>query len=223
MIGWVVGASGTWGGAVGREILERGFDLVALGRTEPADLATRAAKLGRCFTFVHLDLASSDEERSPVVAAALAVSVPDVLVVASAATSVPRASLAQTNYLAPAGLIEQVAEAMRGRGSGRIGVFVGQNARLGMAGAGEFSASQAALWTWCEGLQDELRREGKVSLTRVIPPRAASRTQAYLAVRSGHQARLHAPKAGPLVAAILAGKRHAGRRPILAALAMMAR
>jgi short-subunit dehydrogenase len=159
VIGWVVGVSGTWGGAVGRELLERGFDLVALGRTEPADLATRAAELGRSFTFVHLDLASPDEERAPIVEDALAVSVPDVLVVASAATGVPRASLAQLNYLAPAALIEQVAEAMRGRGSGRIGVFVGQNARLGMAGAGEFSASQAALWTWCEGLQDELRRE----------------------------------------------------------------
>lgn len=222
MIGWVVGASGTWGGATGRELLDRGFDLVALGRTEPTELVARAAELGRSFTFVHLDLASSDEESSPV-AAALGVSVPDVLVVASAATDAPRASLVQANYLAPAALIEQVVEAMRRRGSGRIGVLVGQNARLGMAGAGEFSASQAALWTWCEGLQDELRREGKVSLTRVIPPRAASRTQAYLAARSGHQARLHAPKAGPLVAAILVGKRHAGRRPILAALAMMAR
>jgi len=223
VIGWVVGASGTWGGAVGRELLDRGFDVVALGRTEPADLVARANELGRSFTFVRLDLASPDQDRAAAVAAALAVSVPDVLVVASAATDAPRASLVQANYLAPAALVEQVAEAMRRRGSGRIGVFVGQNARLGMAGAGEFSASQGALWTWCEGLQDELRREGKVSLTRVIPPRAASRTQAYLAAQSGRNARLHAPKAGPLVAAILAGKRHAGRRPILAALAMIAR
>jgi hypothetical protein len=113
---------------------------------------------------------------------------------------------------------------MLGRGRGRIAVLVPQNARLGLAGLGDFSAPQAALWTWCEARRDELAREaGEVSLTLVIPPRTASATQRFVAARSGHRARLSTPDASGLLRAILAGKRRAGRRPVLAALAMLVR
>jgi len=39
--------------------------------------------------------------------------------------------------------------------------------------------------------------------------------------RSGRSASVHAPKAGPLVTGILNGRRRAGRRPVLAALALL--
>ena len=107
---------------------------------------------------------------------------------------------------------------------GRIGVLVPQNARLGLAGLGDFSAAQAALWTWCESRRGELDGDARhVSLTVVIPPRTASAAQRFVAERSGHRARLSPPDATPLVRAILAGKRRAGRRPWLAALAMLVR
>jgi len=57
----------------------------------------------------------------------------------------------------------------------------------------------------------------------VIPPRTPSATQRVLATRSGRDARTSPPNARPLVRSILAGKRRAGRRPTLAALAMLVR
>lgn len=154
VIAWVVGASGTWGGATASELLARGYDVVALGRTDAPALRTRAGELARDWSFVSLDLAS--DPVAPVVAQALAGGVPDVLVVCSAATGSDRETLSRVNYLAPVALIEQVATAMAERDSGRIGVFLGQNARLGLQGVGDFSASQGALWTWCEAFQAEL-------------------------------------------------------------------
>ena len=52
-------------------------------------------------------------------------------------------------------------QAMAARGSGRIGVLVPQNARLGLAGLGDLAAPQAALWTWAEALGEELRAAGR--------------------------------------------------------------
>lgn len=226
MIAWVVGASGTWGGAVARDLLERGHDVVALGRRDVPDLAAEALRLGRSWSFAELDLERLDKVGVAAAASQLAArgGVPDVLVVCAAATGADREILARANYLGPAALVEAAAAAMGSRGSGRIGVFVAQNARLGMAGLGDFSAAQGALWTWCEAFAAELAagRQG-VTLTRVIPPRAASATQHWVSERSGHSARLHRPRAHGLVGAILAGRRRAGRRPVLAALAMLVR
>jgi NAD(P)-dependent dehydrogenase (short-subunit alcohol dehydrogenase family) len=225
VIAWVLGASGTWGGAVARDLLGRGYDVVALGRHDAPAIAAAAAGIGRAWSFVELDLAKLD---GAVVAAAtveaMVGGVPDILVVCSAATGLDREASVRANYLAPATVVTEVLREMLARGSGRIGLFVGQNARLGLAGLADFSAAQGALWTWCEATRGGLDAAGRgVTLTRVIPPRAASATQRWVADRSGHTARLHEPRAHDLVGAIMAGRRHAGRRPTLAALALLFR
>jgi hypothetical protein len=150
--------------------------------------------------------------------------VPDVLIHAAVSVDGNRATLAQADYLAPAALVDEVSKTMLERGRGRISVLVPQNARLGLAGLGDLAASQAALWTWCEARRGELERVGDgVTLTVVIPPRAASATQRYVAHQSGHSARLHEPDARGLLRGVLAGRRRVGRRPWLAAMAMLVR
>jgi short-subunit dehydrogenase len=223
---WLTGATGAWGGAFARALLEGGHDVLALGRRDVPELAARAAELGRAWGFLPLDLSSTvDTAALDAVVPVLFRTPPDVLIHAAVSVEGDRDALVRADYLGPAALIEAVAAAMRERGSGRIGVLVPQNARLGLAGLGDLSAPQAALWTWCEAKRDELERApGRdVSLTLVIPPRTASATQRVVAARSGHSARLGPAEAGGLLRAVLAGRRRAGRRPILAALAMAVR
>ncbi len=222
---WLTGATGAWGGAFARALLAAGYDVLALGRRDAPDLAIHAVELGRGWGFAGLDL-----ERPPTYAELVGAApepfrgAPDVLVHAAVSTEGDRAALATADFLGPTTLIDAVAAAMIERGSGRIGVLVAQNARLGMAGLADFSSAQGALWTWCEARRDELERAGRgVSLTVVIPPRTASPTQRFVAERSGHSAKLGPPDATGLLRAVLAGRRRAGRRPILAALAMTVR
>jgi short-subunit dehydrogenase len=210
---WITGASGAWGGAVALDLLRRGYDVTALGRHDAPSLAAWAARLGRRWSFAPLDLAAVDAMGPDMTGA------PDIFVHCAVSTEGDREMLVRANYIVPAGLIARVAAAMRERAGGRIGVFIAQNARLGLAGLGDYSAAQGALWTWCEAFQDELARERTaVTLTRVIPPRTSSAAQRFVTGRSGRSATLHQPNAAPLVAAILAGKRRSGRRPVVAAL-----
>ena len=213
---WVTGASGAWGGAFARALLDAGYDVVALVRHDVPEAAAYAANVGRDWDFVRFDLTDPGAE--------LPASTPDVLIHAAVSTEGDRAALAAADYLAPAALVEAVSERMLQRGWGRIGVLVPQYARLGLAGLGDLAAPQAALWTWCEARRDELAKDPRdVSLTVVIPGRTASPTQRLVSEQSGHRARLSTPDPEPLVRAILAGKRRAGRRPVLAALAMLVR
>jgi NAD(P)-dependent dehydrogenase (short-subunit alcohol dehydrogenase family) len=210
VIAWVLGASGVWGRALAIELLDRGYDIVALGRTNPRALADWAASRARAWSFARFDLVDPCLRDLPAQA-------PDVLVCAAGVLDGDQASLVEANYMAVSQLIRQTAHGMRLRG-GRIGLFLPQNARLGLRGLGEYSAAYAALWTWAEAFQAELRCERNVTLTRVIPPRAASTTQRALTARSGRTVRTHRPDAAPLVDAILSGRPRAGRPPWLAAL-----
>jgi len=213
---WVTGASGSWGGAVTLELFRRGYDVAALGRHDVPALAAWAERVGRHWSFVPLDLSAGGAVASD--------ETPDVLVHCAVSTEGDREALIRANYLAPTALLDTVADAMLKRGSGRIGVFMAQNARLGLEGLADYSAPQGALWTWCESLQEELEPiEGAVTLTRVIPPRTSSAAQRFVTSRSGRTAKLYEPNAAPLVSAILAGKRRAGRRPLLVAAAMALR
>lgn len=213
---WITGAGGAWGGAIARTLLEEGHDVVALGRHDVPELAEHATELDRSWTFQPFDL-SDPGARPPE-------GLPGIFVHAAVSTDGDRDELARADYLGPAALIDAVAQRMLRRGCGHIGVLVPQNARLGLAGLGEFSAPQSALWTWCEARREELAADARgVTLTVVIPGRTPSPTQRFVAERSGHEARLSPPDAGPLVRAILAGKRRAGRRPYLAAAAMLVR
>jgi NAD(P)-dependent dehydrogenase (short-subunit alcohol dehydrogenase family) len=226
---WLTGATGAWGGAFGRALLESGFDVLALGRHDAPQLVARAGELGRTWGFVELDLSTpldleGLQARVALMAPVALQGTPDVLVHAAVSTDGDRAALTTADYLAPVTLIDDVTREMLERRSGRIGVLVPQNARLGLAGLADLSAPQAALWTWCESRRGELERGGPgVTLTVVIPPRAASATQRYVARQSGHSARLQEPDARGLLRGILAGRRHVGRRPWLAALAMLVR
>jgi short-subunit dehydrogenase len=213
---WITGASGAWGGALARELLESGYDLVALGRRDVPACVRLAGTLGRQWESRLCDLGERDHD--------LPSGCPDLFIHAAVSHAGSREELARANYLAPTELVEEVARRMLERGRGNIAVLLPQNARLGLAGLGDFAAPQAALWTWCEARRDELAREaGQVTLTVVIPPRTASATQRFVSQRSGHQARLSRPDARGLLRAILAGKRRAGRRPVLAAVAMLVR
>jgi NAD(P)-dependent dehydrogenase (short-subunit alcohol dehydrogenase family) len=223
-VAWVLGPSGTWGGSIARELLDRGFDVVGLGPRDVPSLREHAADRGRGWSFAVLDLGSM----TPDLAASLVAdppfpgAVPEVMVDAALAHGGGREDLARANFLDKAALLEAVAAAMSARGHGRIGVLVPQNARLGLAGLGDLAAPQAALWTWAEALGGELRAAGRgVTMTIVIPPRAASDTQRLVSERSGRMASVHTPNPRPLVAAILDGRRRAGRRPVLAALALL--
>jgi len=222
-IAWVTGATGAWGGAFCRALLAAGHNVVALGRRDDDELSATAAMHGRDWAFLPLDLSASPPPIGELLAAVPEPlrGAPDVLVHAAVSTVGDRAALAATDYLHPAELIDDVEQAMLERGAGRIGVLVAQNARLGMAGLGDLSAAQAALWTWCEARRDVLEHTDRgVTLTLVIPPRTASPTQRFVAQQSGRSAKLQEPDAAPLLRAILAGRRRAGRRPVLAALAM---
>jgi NAD(P)-dependent dehydrogenase (short-subunit alcohol dehydrogenase family) len=222
-LAWVLGPSGTWGAAIARELLDRGFDVVGLGPRDVPSLGTHATDRGRRWSFAPFDLrtATSDTVGS-LVRDPPSSALPDVVVDAALSLDGDRADLVRANFLGKAVLLEAVAAALTGRGSGRIGVLVPQNARLGLAGLGDLAAPQAALWTWAEALGEELRAGGSgVTLTIVIPPRTASDTQRLASERSGRNATLHPPDPRPLVAAILAGRRRAGRRPLVAALALL--
>jgi NAD(P)-dependent dehydrogenase (short-subunit alcohol dehydrogenase family) len=222
---WLTGATGAWGGAFARALLEAGYDVLALGRHDAPELALRALELGRGWGFVAFDLGHAPSFADLVAGAPEPFrGAPDVLIHAAVSTEGDRVALAGSDYLAPAALVEVVVQAMLERGSGRVGVLVAQNARLGLAGLGDYSAAQGALWTWCEARREELRSAGSlVSLTVVIPPRTASPTQRFVSERSGHSARLAPPDANRLLRAVLTGRRRAGRRPLLAAIAMATR
>ena len=223
-VAWVLGPSGTWGGAFAGELLERRFDVVGFGPRDVPSLVDRARGLGRRWTFVPLDLGTltRPEAERLVADANVPGGIPDVVIDAALSQDGDRGTLVQANFVAKAALLEVVATAMTARGSGRIAVLVPQNARLGLAGLGDLAAPQAALWTWAEALGEELHTAGRgVALTVVIPPRAASDTQRLVSARSGRAAGVHRPDPRPLVTAILAGRRRAGRRPVLAALALL--
>jgi NAD(P)-dependent dehydrogenase (short-subunit alcohol dehydrogenase family) len=220
-VAWITGATGAWGRAFGRALLDSAFDVVALGRRDAPELAARAIELERRWAFAPFDLADPPSVDDVLAALPEGLRVtPDVLVHAAISTDGDRVAMAMADYLAPAALVDDVARRMGERGGGRIGVLVGQNGRLGLAGLGDISAPQGALWTWCEARREILERDAPgVSLTVVIPPRTASGTQRFLAERSGRTASLAPPDAAPLLRAILAGRRRAGRRPLLAGLA----
>ena len=51
----------------------------------------------------------------------------------------------QVNVISPIQLIESVLPQMQAAGEGRIGIFLGQNGRIGLPNLGHFSATQGAM------------------------------------------------------------------------------
>lgn len=212
---WVVGATGFWGRKVSLSLLRRGWRIVALNRTEPRELRQWAEAQGRSFTWQPFDLSNPDWE-------ALA-SLPDpqaVFYCAAVFDATDFARMMTANAVHGVRLLEMAITRMPT--GGRVGLFLGQNGRLGLPGLAPFSATQGALWTWAEGKQRELAG-GPIRMSLVFPPRAPSELQRQLTSRLARPPRVKTPKtADPLVAGVLAGKKRVGRTPWLAALAMLA-
>ena len=110
---------------------------------------------------------------------------------------------------------------MQEAGEGRIGIFLGQNGRIGLPNLGHFSATQGAMWTWAES-QSRVASISNVSLSLVFPPRAPSDLQAQLAEKLSKPPKLSTrPTADDLVKNVLLGYQRVGRRPIIAGISTL--
>ncbi|MCF2970564.1 NAD-dependent epimerase/dehydratase family protein [Synechococcus sp. Nb3U1] len=211
---WVTGITGYWGRNVALCLLRQGWGVVGLSRCQPKDLQSWAEAQGKSLQWFHFDLA--DPNWDPLL------DFPQAIFHCAARFDQVDQDLAlmmQVNVLGPIQLIEQGIQTMSD--GGRIGVFLGQNGRIGLPGLGEFSATQAALWTWAEARSRSLAGS-RLSLSLVFPPRAPSGLQAQLASQLSRPPQIRQrPTADPLVKGVLAGKRRVGRWPWLAGVATL--
>jgi NAD(P)-dependent dehydrogenase (short-subunit alcohol dehydrogenase family) len=213
---WVTGATGFWGRKTVLSLLRQNWRVIALSRTRPEEMMAWAEAQKKQLEWVPFDFLNPDT-----VIFNDAAMVPQALFHCAAVCDDDLDTMLQVNVVAPIRLIEQVLPQMQTAGYGRIGVFLGQNGRLGLPGLGPFSATQGALWAWSEAQSRVLSKaEGDVSLSLVFPARAPSHLQGQLAEKLTKKPKLSPPpNADNLVRGVLAGKRRVGRRPLIAGLA----
>jgi NADP-dependent 3-hydroxy acid dehydrogenase YdfG len=210
---WVTGGSGFWGRNVSLCLLRKNWQVTVLCRSEPKDLIAWAKAQNQMLQWQAFDLVNPDWDSLP--------AAPQALFHCAGGWDEELAVMWQTNVAAPMQLIEQVLPHMQAAGQGQIGVFLGQNGRIGLPGLGKFSATQAALWTWAEA-QSRSLKDSPISLSLVFPPRAPSTLQAQLAQQLTKPPKIkRQPQAEPLVAGVLAGRRRVGRWPWLAAMSTL--
>lgn len=149
-IAWVTGATGFWGRNVTLSLLRLGWQVVGLNRSEPTDLMAWAISRNQSCGWVAFDL------KAPDWGVLAALDTPQALFHCAVAWDLAIAPLLQPNVATPIQLIETTLTRMQSTGYGRVGVFLGQNGRLGLPGLGHFSATQAALWTWAEAKSRDL-------------------------------------------------------------------
>jgi NAD(P)-dependent dehydrogenase (short-subunit alcohol dehydrogenase family) len=203
---WITGVTGYWGRNVALYLLRQGWRVVGLSRNQPQELQSWAEAQGESLQWHPCDLAVPDWDPPP--------GSPLALFHCAALFHPDLALMMQVNALGPIRLIEQGIPRMPS--GGRVGVFLGQNGRIGLPGLGDFSATQAALWTWAEARSRGLAGS-PIALSLVFPPRAPSALQADLASQLKHPPKIRKrPTAAPLVRGVLAGKRRVGRWPWLA-------
>ncbi len=209
---WVTGATGFWGRNVVMSLLRLDWRVVALTRSPPEDLIVWARSqnkqlIWRCCDLRLLQLPELETPSALFHCAAVF----DTL-----------ETMMQVNVIAPIQLIEGILPQMQAAGEGRIGIFLGQNGRIGLPNLGHFSATQGAMWTWAESQSRTLAPLGNVSLSLVFPPRAPSDLQAQLAEKLSKPPKLSTrPTADNLVKNVLLGHRCVGRRPILAGISTL--
>jgi NAD(P)-dependent dehydrogenase (short-subunit alcohol dehydrogenase family) len=207
---WVLGASGFWGRNVTLCLLRQGWQVFALCRSQPQDLASWSAAQSQSLIWHPFDLNQPDLQNLP--------PTPTTYFHCASVWNPELAIMWQTNVQAPIQLIDHILPAMQATGRGRMGIFLGQNGRLGLPGLGSFSATQAALWTWAEA-QSRSLKDSSTTLSLVFPPRAPSKLQAHLAQQLSQPPKIkRQPKAETLVAGVLAGHRRVGRWPWIAGL-----
>jgi|GEM_PF-1834840 len=218
-IAWVTGASGFWGRKTSMSLLRNGWHVIALSRTEPQGLAAwaeaQAAQYG-CM----LDWHAFDWENPNWKELIQALPTPQGFFHCSGLFDADLSRMLTINVSQPIELMTLLIERMTENEGGQIGVYLGQNGRLGLPGLGSFSATQGALWTWSEAMQRKLRKEkSPVSLTLVFPKRAPSELQSHLAKQLSKPSKLKSVgSADALVRDVLKRHPRAGRRPLAAGL-----
>ncbi len=207
---WVTGATGFWGRNVVMSLLRLDWRVVALTRSPPEELIVWARSQNKELLWQHCDLRllQLPELETPSALFHCAAVFDDL------------ETMMQVNVISPIHLIEGVLPQMQAAGEGRIGVFLGQNGRIGLPNLGHFSATQGALWTWAESQSRTLT--DNVSLSLVFPPRAPSDLQGKLAEKLTKPPKLSTrPTADKLVKNVLLGHRRVGRRPVLAGISTL--
>jgi NADP-dependent 3-hydroxy acid dehydrogenase YdfG len=210
---WVIGGSGFWGRNVSLCLLRQNWQVILLGRSQPTELLAWAKAQNQSLLWHPFDLTEPDWAGLP--------PAPQALFHCAGVWDESLPKMWQTNVWGPIQLVEWVLPQMQAAEVGRIGLFLGQNGRIGLPGLGKFSATQAALWTWSEA-QSRSLKGSPVSLSWVFPPRAPSALQAQLAAQLANPPKLQRqPRAEPLVAGVLQGRRRVGRWPWQAAVATL--
>ena len=209
---WVTGATGFWGRNVVMSLLRLDWRVVALTRSPPEELIVWARSQNKELVWQKCDLRLLQLPE---------LETPSALFHCAAVFDTLE-TMMQVNVISPIQLIEGVLPQMQATGEGRIGIFLGQNGRIGLPNLGHFSATQGALWTWAESQSRTLAPLDNVSLSLVFPPRAPSDLQGKLAEKLSKPPKLSTrPTADKLVKNVLLGHRCVGRRPILAGISTL--
>lgn len=211
----VCGGSGLWGKKLCLSLMRKGYKVIALSRTAPQELIEWTQAQSLSFKHINFDLLNPDwqiiENLREV----------DIYFHSASIFDEDLEKMFRVNVLSSIKLMELILEKMHKQKNGRLGVLLGQNGRVGLANLGNFSATQAALWTWSEAKYRELKSNKALdlSLTMIFPNRAPSKLQAKLAEALQKKVKVKLPKnADKLVEATLKSKKSAGRKPIVAAI-----
>ncbi|MFM7457702.1 MAG: SDR family NAD(P)-dependent oxidoreductase [bacterium] len=211
----VCGGSGLWGKKLCLSLMRKGYKVIALSRKPPRELTEWAEAQEMDFEHINFDLLNPNwqiiEKLTEI----------DVYFHSASIFDENFEKMLKVNVLSSIQLMELILEKMQKQKKGRLGVLLGQNGRVGLAKLGDFSATQAALWTWAEAKYRELKakKELDLSLTMIFPNRAPSKLQTQLAEALQKKVKVTVPKnADKLVEATLKSKKSAGRKPILAAI-----
>lgn len=214
-IAWVSGASGYWGRKTVMSLLRLNWQVIALSRQEPKDLPAWAIAQHKSLFWQPLDLEAPDWPT-----ALEELPGPQALFHCVGLFDDDFERMLRVNVVESAKLIDLAAERMQAQQMGRIGIFLGQNGRMGMPGIGPFSATQGALWTWAEAKSRTLKKQSPdITVSLVFPERAPSHLQGQLAERMDRKIKLNPPEtADDLVQGVLAGHKRVGRKPWVAGL-----
>ncbi|MEH6472457.1 MAG: SDR family NAD(P)-dependent oxidoreductase [Halopseudomonas sp.] len=181
----ITGATGAIGGALALEYAEPGALLILQGRDleqlqTVSDRCIQAGAQAQCFSFDLRDTTQLQQWIGEI----CATQAPDLLIAnAGMNTNIgPDRSgeewsnieaLLDLNIKSTLALCQQVAQAMRQRGSGQIGIISSLAAYYGLPVTPSYSASKAAVKAYGEGLRGWLAEDG-VGVTVVMPGYVAS-------------------------------------------------
>ena len=174
---WITGASSGIGAALARAYAARGATIALIARRDPL-LRELAASLP-VPTFIYpLDVADAAAVQAAAADFIARAGLPDI-VIANAGVSVGTLTeevddlkafsrVMEINVMGMANCFAPFAAAMRRRGSGRLAGIASMAGVRGLPGAGAYSASKAAAFTYLESLRVEMRDSG-VKVVTIAP------------------------------------------------------